>query len=37
MPEHTGKGTHHPDWENLYKSQSVDTIPWYYENFDPDL
>jgi len=26
-----------PDWENLYKSQRVETMPWYNENFDFDL
>ena len=25
------------DWENLYKSQSVETMPWYNERFDSDL
>jgi SAM-dependent methyltransferase len=35
MSEHTGKNF--PDWEKLYKSQSVETMPWYNENFDSDL
>ena len=26
-----------PDWENPYKSQSVETMPWYNERFDSDL
>src|ERR1044071_8636159 len=26
-----------PDWENLYKSQKIETMPWYNENFDFDL
>jgi SAM-dependent methyltransferase len=26
-----------PDWENLYKSQMIETMPWYNENFDFDL
>jgi 2-polyprenyl-3-methyl-5-hydroxy-6-metoxy-1,4-benzoquinol methylase len=26
-----------PDWETLYKSQRVETMPWYNENFDSDL
>jgi methylase of polypeptide subunit release factors len=26
-----------PDWETLYKSQKVETMPWYNENLDPDL
>ena len=26
-----------PNWETLYKSQRVETMPWYNENFDFDL
>ena len=26
-----------PHWESLYKSQRVETMPWYNENFDFDL
>jgi SAM-dependent methyltransferase len=26
-----------PDWETLYKSQRVEAMPWYNENFDSDL
>ena len=26
-----------PDWDNLYQSQRVETMPWYNENFDFDL
>ena len=26
-----------PDWKSLYKSQKVETMPWYNENFDSDL
>ena len=26
-----------PDWETLYESQRVETMPWYNENFDFDL
>jgi len=26
-----------PDWERLYKSQKVETMPWYNENLDSDL
>ena len=26
-----------PDWENLYKSQSIEAMPWYNERFDSDL
>jgi SAM-dependent methyltransferase len=30
-------GKDFPDWETLYKSQKVETMPWYNENFDSDL
>ena len=33
----SGSGKDFPDWENLYKSQKVETMPWYNENFDSDL
>jgi SAM-dependent methyltransferase len=26
-----------PDWETLYKSQKIETMPWYNENLDSDL
>ncbi|MFL6361267.1 MAG: class I SAM-dependent methyltransferase [Nitrososphaeraceae archaeon] len=26
-----------PDWETLYRSQKVETMPWYNENLDYDL
>jgi ubiquinone/menaquinone biosynthesis C-methylase UbiE len=26
-----------PDWNNLYSSQNVETMPWYNENLDSDL
>jgi SAM-dependent methyltransferase len=26
-----------PDWETLYKSQKVESMPWYNENLDSDL
>jgi methylase of polypeptide subunit release factors len=26
-----------PDWNNLYNTQNVETMPWYNENLDPDL
>lgn len=26
-----------PDWETLYKTQKVETMPWYNENLDFDL
>jgi SAM-dependent methyltransferase len=35
MPDSTTKDF--PDWENLYKNQNVETMPWYNENFDSDL
>ncbi len=35
MPDSTRKDF--PDWENLYKNQNVETMPWYNENFDSDL
>jgi SAM-dependent methyltransferase len=33
----SGFGKDFPDWETLYKSQKVETMPWYNENFDSDL
>jgi hypothetical protein len=35
MPESVRKDF--PDWDTLYKSQRVETMPWYNENFDFDL
>jgi ubiquinone/menaquinone biosynthesis C-methylase UbiE len=26
-----------PDWNNLYQTQNVETMPWYNENLDSDL
>lgn len=26
-----------PDWESLYKTQNVESMPWYNEPLDPDL
>jgi methylase of polypeptide subunit release factors len=26
-----------PDWNNLYNTQNVETMPWYNENLDSDL
>lgn len=26
-----------PDWNNLYNTQNVKTMPWYNENLDSDL
>ena len=33
----SGSGKDFPDWEILYKSQKIETMPWYNENFDSDL
>ena len=33
----SGSGKDFPDWETLYKSQKVETMPWYNKNFDSDL
>jgi SAM-dependent methyltransferase len=30
-------GKDFPDWETLYKSQKIETMPWYNEKFDSDL
>ena len=30
-------GEDFPDWETLYKSEKIETMPWYNENFDSDL
>ncbi|MDV3002482.1 MAG: hypothetical protein N5P05_004137 (plasmid) [Chroococcopsis gigantea SAG 12.99] len=26
-----------PDWEQLYREQAVDSMPWFFEGLDPDL
>jgi hypothetical protein len=26
-----------PDWNKLYNTQNVETMPWYNENLDSDL
>jgi cyclopropane fatty-acyl-phospholipid synthase-like methyltransferase len=26
-----------PDWENKYKEEDVETMPWFYPDLDPDL
>lgn len=26
-----------PDWQNVYKEQPVETLPWYYHTLDPDI
>jgi SAM-dependent methyltransferase len=33
----SASGKDFPDWETLYKSQKVETMPWYNKNFDSDL
>jgi SAM-dependent methyltransferase len=33
----SASGKDFPDWETLYKSQKVETMPWYNTNFDSDL
>jgi SAM-dependent methyltransferase len=33
----SGSGKDFPDWETLYKTQMVETMPWYNENLDSDL
>jgi SAM-dependent methyltransferase len=33
----SGSGKDFPDWDSLYKSQKIETMPWYNENFDSDL
>ena len=35
MPEKSEKSF--PSWDSLYKSQKVQTMPWYNENLDTDL
>jgi methylase of polypeptide subunit release factors len=30
-------GKDFPDWNNLYNTQNVETMPWYNENLDSDL
>lgn len=26
-----------PDWHNIYREQSVETMPWYFDGLDPDV
>lgn len=33
----SASGKDFPDWETLYKTQKVETMPWYDENLDSDL
>jgi len=33
----SASGKDFPDWETLYKTQKVETMPWYNESLDSDL
>ena len=33
----SGSGKDFPDWDTLYKTQKIETMPWYNENLDSDL
>ena len=37
MPEESQSEKDFPNWDNLYKSQNVETMPWYNKNLDSDL
>ena len=37
MPEESQSEKDFPNWDNLYKSQNVETMPWYNKNLDLDL
>ena len=37
MPEESQSEKDFPNWDNLYKSQNVETTPWYNKNLDSDL
>ena len=37
MSEESQTGKNFPNWDNLYKSQNVETMPWYNEDLDSDL
>jgi 2-polyprenyl-3-methyl-5-hydroxy-6-metoxy-1,4-benzoquinol methylase len=32
-----GEEREFPDWENLYREQDVESMPWYYPGLDPDF
>jgi len=33
----TQKGERFPDWEKLYQEVPTETLPWYFQELDPDL
>jgi hypothetical protein len=37
LEKESQSGKEFPDWNNLYSSQNVETMPWYNENLDSDL
>jgi SAM-dependent methyltransferase len=37
MPEVSHTEKNFPNWDSLYKSQNVESMPWYNENLDSDL
>jgi ubiquinone/menaquinone biosynthesis C-methylase UbiE len=37
MPEEFQSEKDFPNWDNLYKNQNVETMPWYNKNLDSDL
>jgi len=37
MSEESQTGKNLPNWDNLYKNQNVETMPWYIEDLDSDL
>ncbi len=37
MSGYTGHGPGLPDWDQLYQSNPVEQMPWYYAEIDPDL
>ena len=37
MPEESQSEKDFPNWDNLYKSQNVEAMPWYNKNLDSDL
>jgi hypothetical protein len=37
MPEESQSEKDFPNCDNLYKSQNVETMPWYNKNLDLDL
>jgi SAM-dependent methyltransferase len=37
MPEEFQSKKDFPNWNNLYKNQNVETMPWYNRNLDSDL